>query len=541
LGGNVLPDNRRLLEGGGEGGGYDPQDLRSAYNIPSGVGTTQTIALVDAFGYPNAESDLTTYRERYGLTPCTRGNGCFKKVNENGEEANYPKANSPEEEQAWEAESALDLDMASAACPECHIVLVQSSTESVRDLSEANITAVKLGATEISNSWGLTEKDPLCGIDGCAVYGESFHHPGVVTAAAAGDAGYDDEHFHGAAPEFPASSPYVVAVGGTSLHKAEDARGWSESVWDEPIQGAATGSGCSLFEPKPSWQTDAACTGRTDNDVAAVAASATPVSVYSTAIPPPEGPWALLGGTSVSSPLIAGIMAHASESARSLEGGYAFYQDPSSLFDVTTGNNGSCTPPFLQEYLCTAGVGYDGPSGMGTPDGVPVVQPLARTSSAGTSQPAPSVTGVRPNQGLEMCGPPVKRVTASTAVWREGGRLASYSRTHGVPVGTTFTITLNCQARVSLRFTERMSGRAVGGRCVAQTQKNTKGHTCKRAIVRGMLSFSGRTGSNKVFFEGRISSSRRLPPGFYALVVATASGGTDPAQPSEHLSFTIAK
>jgi hypothetical protein len=261
--------------------------------------------------------------------------------------------------------------------------------ESVKDLSEANITAFKLGATEISNSWGLAETDPECGLLGCSEYRERFHHPGVVTTAAAGDTGYDDEYSNGASPEFPASSPYVVAVGGTSLHKAPDARGWSESVWSEPLHGVGTGSGCSLFEPKSSWQTDGGCTNRTDNDVAAVAAAATPVSMYIT----PEG-WAVAGGTSASAPLVAGIMAHASESTRSLEGGYAFYQDPGSIFDVRSGNNGSCTPPILDEYLCDAGIGYDGPSGMGTPDGVPTIQPVTVTAVAPYEGPENGLTSV---------------------------------------------------------------------------------------------------------------------------------------------------
>ena len=422
-GGFALPGKQALLEGSGELGGYDPKDLQSAYNIPSGVATTQTIALVDAFGYPNAESDLAKYRERYGLAPCTKANGCFRRVNESGEEANYPKANSLTQEEGWQGESALDLDMASAACPECHLVLVESNRESVRDLSEANIAAFKLGATEISNSWGLAENDSECGLLGCSEYREHFHHPGVVTTAAAGDTGYADEYSRGASPEFPASSPYVVAVGGTSLHKATNARGWSENVWNEPLHAVGTGSGCSLFEPKSSWQTDAACTNRTDNDVAAVAAVATPVSMYIT----PEG-WAVAGGTSASAPLVAGIMAHASESTRSLEGGYAFYQDPGSLFDVTSGNNGSCTPPALDEYLCNAGMGYDGPSGLGTPDGVPTVQPLA-------------VTAVEPHEGPEA-GLTSVTITGSSFT---GATAVKF----GSAAATSFTVSSSGQIRAS--------------------------------------------------------------------------------------------
>ena len=123
-GGYALPGGGPLFEGGGEGGGWDPKDLQSAYQIPTSTEEPQTIALVDAYGYENAESDLATYRAKYGLEPCTTANGCFKKVNEEGEEANYP---APEE--GWQFESALDLDMASAACANkanCHILLVEA-------------------------------------------------------------------------------------------------------------------------------------------------------------------------------------------------------------------------------------------------------------------------------------------------------------------------------------------------------------------------------------------------------------------------------
>ena len=174
--GYALPDGGPQLEGSGELGGYSPQDLQSAYKIPTALGSPQTIALVDAFGYTAAESDLAKYRERYGLEPCTKGNGCFTKVNEKGEEANYPPNN-----EEWELESALDLDMASAACPKCHILLVEATTENPADMAESVNTAAKLGATEISNSYGYPEGyEPYCGKTGCVEYSEDYKHPGVV-------------------------------------------------------------------------------------------------------------------------------------------------------------------------------------------------------------------------------------------------------------------------------------------------------------------------------------------------------------------------
>ena len=380
------PEGGRLLEGSGELGGFDPQDLRTAYKIPATGGSGQTVALVDAWGDATAESDLAKYRERYGEEACTKGNGCFRKVNEKGEEANYPGSPSKEEEKkGWESETSLDLDMVSAACEQCHILLVQATSASVANLAESENTAVRLGATEVSNSYGIPEQ--ACGSGHCEELNADYHHAGVVIVASAGDRGYDNKYERETSPSFPASSPYVLAVGGTSLHKATNTRGWSEEVWSEPKRELGTGSGCSLSEAKPAWQKDKGCTKRTDDDVSADAACETPLSEYTTAY----GGWEDFCGTSASSPFVAGVVAHESEHARSL-GAQAFYEDPGALYPVTKGNNGTCSP----EYLCNAEkseAGYNGPTGLGTPDGVP-------------GQP-PSVTSVLPAVGLPLGGTPV--------------------------------------------------------------------------------------------------------------------------------------
>jgi hypothetical protein len=388
----ALPAGGPLLEGGGEDGGYDPQDLQSAYKIPTSGGSTQTIALIEAYGYEGAEADLAAYRQRYGLEPCTTANGCFRKVNENGEEANYP---SPD---GWELETALDLDMASAACAHCHILLVEATSNSFADLGSAVNMAAMLGATEISNSYGFAEES--CGASNCEEYSVDYDHPGVLITASAGDSGYDNDLAGYESPEFPAASPYVVAVGGTSLRKSASSRGWSEEVWLETARGLGSGGGCSRSEPKPGWQTDTGCANRTDNDVAAVAACDTPVSIYAT----PLGGWANVCGTSVAAPLLAGIEAHASAYARSLPGADAFYSDPGALFDVTTGGSGECTPAEA-EYLCNAAVGYDGPTGNGAPDGpleLTSVPPIAATRSASAvAGTVAGLNGVVDAQGLE--------------------------------------------------------------------------------------------------------------------------------------------
>jgi subtilase family serine protease len=346
-------DPAHKLEGGGEEGGYDPQDLRSAYAIPTTGGAGDTIAVIEGFAYKQAEKDLAEYRSRYGLPPCTAKSGCFTAVNGKGLTPHYGGVSE------WETEEALDLDMASTACQECKILLVDAEGESWDALSKAVDTAASLGAGEISNSYGLPEE--TCEAE-CVEAASGYDHPGVMVFVSSGDYGYDN-YFEGAAsPSYPADQPDVIAVGGTSLSHASGARGWSEKVWGEPKFGVGSGSGCTL-ESKPAWQTDTGCSGRTDNDVAAVGACATPVSVYNSR----EGGWLDVCGTSVSSPLVAGIEAHASAYARSLPGAEAFYEDPAALFDVKSGSDGKCSG--AQKYLCHAKAGYDGPTGNGTPDG----------------------------------------------------------------------------------------------------------------------------------------------------------------------------
>ncbi len=367
-----LPDGP-LLEGGGVKGGLDPQDLQSAYEIPVTGGEDQTVALVDAYGYPTAEEDLAKYRERYRLPPCTKADGCFKKVNQKGEEANYPQRN-----EGWETESALDIEMVSAACPHCHIVLAEAKNSDGSNLSGTVDEAARLGATEISNSYGSAEQ--FCNTE-CEEEAPAYDHPGILIVAAGGDNGYDNHEEGDRSPNFPAGLPSVVAVGGTVLHRAHNARGWREEAW------YAGGSGCTTLWQKPIWQTDTGCSKRMTDDVAAVAGCESPVSTYAQG----QGGWGNVCGTSVASPLVAGIEAHASEYSRSLPGAESFYEDPQAPFDVTEGGNGTCTPPESHAYFCHAEVGYDGPTGNGTPDG-PLELSSAPSPIAVTS-PASAVTG----------------------------------------------------------------------------------------------------------------------------------------------------
>jgi subtilase family serine protease len=341
--------------------GYGPADLASAYKLPTTTaGSGQTVAIVDAFNDPTAANDLAVYRAQYGLPACTVASGCFRQVNQSG------GSTLPATDTGWAQEESLDLDMVSAVCPNCKIILVEASSASLADLATAENTAASLGATEITNSYGGSESSSETSSNA------AYNHPGIPITVSAGDSGYG--------VEFPAAVPSVTSVGGTSLTHASNARGWTETVWGSSSSGVlgvggtgGTGSGCSAYEPKPSWQTDAGCTKRTVADVSAVADPNTGVAVYdSTADSSGNVGWLQFGGTSVSAPIIAGVYALAGNGA-SVNGASFAYSHTSSLFDVTSGTNGSCggvlSGGSAKKYLCTAQAGYDGPTGLGTPNG----------------------------------------------------------------------------------------------------------------------------------------------------------------------------
>ena len=322
--------------------GYNPADLQSAYGLAAAASTnggTQTIAIVDAYDDPNAESDLQVYRNQFGLPGCTTANGCFRKVSQTGT-TSYPKANG-----GWAQEISLDLDMASAICPKCKILLVEASSNSFANLSASVDEAFALGATVISNSYG--------GGEYAAETTDQAHynHPGAIITVSSGDNGYG--------VEFPAASQYVVAVGGTSLARSSTARGWTETVW------SGAGSGCSAYVTRPSWQPSTLCSRRTVADVSAVADPNTGVAVYDSYAYRGSSGWMVFGGTSVSAPIIASVYALANN-ASSQNYAQGMYTNASSLFDVISGSNGSCGGT----YLCTGGTGYDGPTGNGTPNGI---------------------------------------------------------------------------------------------------------------------------------------------------------------------------
>jgi hypothetical protein len=330
---------------------YQAADLQSAYKLPSTLlGERQTIAIVDAYDDPDAEANLATYRTANNLPVCSTANGCFAKVNQDGQQGSYPPPSPAGDD--WALEESLDLDMASAICPNCDITLVEANSNNDSDLYTAENEAAMLGASVISNSWGGAEYTGEA--TDCTTY---FTHPGIAITASAGDSGFG--------VNFPSACGGVTAVGGTTLYQNSSTRGWHETVWNDLASGyGATGSGCSVYIAKPSWQHDPLCGMRTTADVSAVADPLTPVAVYDTY--KPERGWVAVGGTSAAAPIIAGVYALAGNAAAVGPGASYVYAHHQHLYDVTSGSNGDCGG----SYLCTAKKGYDGPTGWGTPHGI---------------------------------------------------------------------------------------------------------------------------------------------------------------------------
>jgi len=318
--------------------GLGPAQIRGAYNLPSAAPRAQTIAIVTAFDDPSAEGDLGVYSGTYSLPSCTSANGCFRKVNGLGQAGPLPPADA-----TWALETSLDVQIAHAVCSNCKILLVEAASASVLDLLDAVDAAVALGANEVSNSWVVDEFSSQTFLD------SRLDHPGVAITAASGDTANR--------VQWPASSPFVTAVGGTTLTVLDNIR-VSESAWQ------FGGSGCSRYESKPAWQTDSGCSQRMVPDVAAAGDPLSGAAVYYSYGYFGRSGWFKVGGTSLGAPIIAAIYALAGNADQVVAGSYPYAQS-GSLFDVRSGANGSCSP----SYLCTTGIGYDGPTGVGSPNG----------------------------------------------------------------------------------------------------------------------------------------------------------------------------
>jgi subtilase family protein len=484
--------------------GLTPSDLHSAYQLPSTTAGEQTIALVDAYNDLTAESDLKAYGEALGLPACTSGSGCFTKVNQRGETGAltlpFPKTSlelklaekgtARQQQEAaeaigWGGEIALDIETAHAICQNCKILLVEAESPSYEDLEAAEATAERLGATEISNSWGGPELGETPTLESAG----PFNHAGTVITASAGDYGYlewaTQEPSHEAS--FPASSPHVVAVGGTRLTLNASGHTWqSESVWNDAgvSKGVkegygADGGGCSGVFSAPVWQRSVAewasvgCGER--RAVADVAADADPysgVAVYYSSRECEslhEGKlvhWCTYGGTSLSSPIIAASYALAGGAPGIEYPASLLYKNagerPASLHDVFSGSNGECLKPFDEETglsgcsireqgkscslqaICLSRAGYDGPSGVGTPHGIAAFEPSpAPETEAQAAEHAAEVEAQRAAESVEAAQR-LKEAEAEEAAQRalaerEAAERAAKGELAGTPVGTTST------------------------------------------------------------------------------------------------------
>ncbi|HEV3156735.1 MAG TPA: hypothetical protein VGZ00_05255 [Candidatus Baltobacteraceae bacterium] len=348
---------------------YGPPGLQAAYgltNVAASGGAGRTVAVVAEGDAPTLEADLGTYRSAFGLPSCTTGNGCFRKVGENG------TTQLPPTDLNWAQETALDVDVVSAICPRCGILVVEANASDLMDLGASVDTAVNLGAFAVSNSYGVQESTETPQQEYSLAGG--YDHSGVVITASAGDTGFSG------GPLTPAAYTTVIAVGGTSLMTATNARGFSETVW------GGTGSGCSLYITKASWQHDAGCGERTIADTAFDADPTTGVLSYN------AGAWGAVGGTSVGAPAIAAISALAGSPISNASVLYTNAASGNGIINITSGFNGYCNPA----YLCTGEVGYNGPTGVGVPYGVAAFQsgnqPASTPTPILTATPGPNPT-----------------------------------------------------------------------------------------------------------------------------------------------------
>jgi subtilase family serine protease len=329
--------------------GLGPNDFHTAYTSQTTAAGQPIIAIVDAYDQPNILADLNNYSSYFKIPTMPACSGpiassavpCFQKIDQFGG-TNYPAVNP-----GWALEISLDVEAAHAMCQNCRILLVEAASNSYSDLMAAIDQAVASGAKIVSNSYGSIE------FNGEDTFDSHFNVGGVAMTFSTGDAGYG--------AQFPAASPFVTAVGGTSLNFTQNGSYKNETAW------SGAGSGCSAFEPKPIWQKDSGCANRTVADVSAVADPNTGAAVYDSVVNQGQSGWVKVGGTSLASPLIAGMYALAGALPTGTSAGSLLYTAGTSSFhDILSGSNGSCGGT----YLCTAMTGYDGPTGRGTPNGL---------------------------------------------------------------------------------------------------------------------------------------------------------------------------
>jgi hypothetical protein len=522
-------------------GSLSPSNILSAYGLTGATPPTpQTIALVDAYDDATIEHDLEVFDNQFGLSACNTANGCFRKVNQSGKASPLP-ASSGEKERGWAQEIATDVEVAHGVCESCRIVLVETNSNSNSSLYSGEQTAAGLGVTEISNSWGGQEPN---------ADNSAFNHPGIVITASSGDFGYLDwfSSEPAQAANYPASSPHVVSVGGTRL-ALNAAKAWeSETVWNDggesggKLEGAgASGGGCSGRFGAPAWQlslpnwTAVGCgSTRAVTDISADGDPYSGVAVYdSTESPSGEKGWAAIGGTSVASPIIAAAFALAGGSQSVAYPAQLLYenlqQDPASLHDVVSGSNGECLKKFKKnaglsgctseeeatrscaaQTICLAGSGYDGPSGVGTPNGLAAFQvPVSGGNRGGGVAPAvttapavsPPATGTSSpgTAGTANASPPI---VSALSLTRSAMAALNHKRPKVSKVG--FAFTLNAAARVRVTIAKRV---------------RVHGHF-KWKTISAPLTISATKGAQ----TRRLTGHTALPPGRYRLTLTPERG-----------------
>jgi len=487
----------------GPAGGLTPGDLGTAYGVTTTGGTGQTVAVVDAYNDPDINTDLQTFDSQYGLATCSTSNGCLTVLNETG--GTTLPAN---DTTGWSVEETLDVEAVHSVCQGCNIILLEANSQSPADLATAvNTAATTLDATEISNSYGFPESTATTS-DVAA-----YNHPGVVITASTGDDGYYDFDYLGEASpspynqdNFPAAFNTVIAVGGTSLYLSQTGTRQSETVWNddgpkdyweqnfgEPL--GAGGGGCSTTISAQKWQTklsvwsSTGCgTFRSEADIAADADYLTGLDIYDTyscASGCISSGWITVGGTSLSSPIISSLFALAGGAqgvnypALTLYG----HLGSTSLYDVTTGGNGYCdgegaaqcgdwnlagdgildcdypktgSTPSVGDRACDALKGYDGPTGVGTPQGLGAFAKTGPTAKiAGPKSVTPGTTETWTATTTDPF--PAGTVTSYSWNWGDGtaatvtttGKATHDYATGGVSETITLTVTDNYGAKGS--------------------------------------------------------------------------------------------
>jgi Subtilase family len=425
-----------------------PAYLQQAYDLAylaQDAGADQTVAVVDVSDDPTAESDLAAYRAKFSLPPCTTDNGCFQKVDKNGNPIVSGTGTAPATNNAWGLEISLDLDAVSALCPKCHILLVEANSFLPSVMAAAQQEAQSLGATVISDSWRIVPTSSQQSF----FESNSFAFSGIPTVAASGDSGYvskdtdpgcaDASVTESSCNSYPAAQPDVTAVGGTTLAPASGARGFGETAW------SATGSGCDTWQngaTKADWQSDIDCAGRAYNDISANGDPATGLLVYdpsyqfSDGTSPADG-WVVVGGTSEAAPLVAAyyalVQSMTGQSATvSFDTPEWLYDSPQRqlLNDPVGGSSGPCDP--LSPVLCTSGSGWDGPTGAGSISGAVV------TGAPGIGGPGASGSYTQrvSANGAQLQGGVYPNGQDTTYWWQYGTSTAYGQETSQVDIGS---------------------------------------------------------------------------------------------------------